>query len=548
MNAPHSRIQLLPTRLANQIAAGEVVERPASVVKELIENSLDAGATRVDIDLEHAGIRRLLISDNGNGIHRDDLTLALARHATSKIHSIDDLSAIHSLGFRGEALASIASIARLTLTSRARDAESAWSAFADGHDMNVKVQPAALNHGTRVEVADLFYNTPARRRFLRSESTELQHIEEVVKRAALAAPHCGFYVRHNGKTVKQWRACTHWQDRVRQVLGDSFAHHALPFQQQVDQVQLSGLIAPVSAHRAQTDLQYVFVNGRVIRDRVVQHALRAGFADLIPEGRAPAYVVFIAMPATDVDVNVHPTKHEVRFRHARWMHDLLTSTVAQTLAQTPAQTATISVPPAQSHSPVLSLYRPASPVVTPYPAAAAIAEQQAFYTALSQPLAPRMDTNISVSVSTSFVRLSASFVLLHDDREWLLCDWPVLLTQWLQHSLSNAVLRPLLMPVVLPVTDALNDAQQALRLQLKSGTTVLLAAPNCLVDCEWPALLSEWQGMQTAETQVAAHLQMRVHAHSKTVALVRAWLKQQALSSLPVRKIDDAFLRAQWAS
>jgi hypothetical protein len=334
------------------------------------------------------------------------------------------------------------------------------------------------------------------------------------------------------------------------VLGESFAHSALPLQQQVDQVQLNGLIAPANAHRAQTDLQYVFVNGRVIRDRVVQHALRAGYADLIPDGRAPAYVVFITMPASDVDVNVHPTKHEVRFRHARWMHDLLTASVAQIVAQVPVQTATIAAQIPDNRSPSLSSsYRPSSPTITQYPAATVIAEQRAFYETLSQPIAPTAiprDAIANTTVSTQFVRLSPSFVLLHDDTQWLLCDWLALLTQWLHQAIAIAVLRPLLMPIALPDANTLSDVQHALRLQLKTDSTLLLAAPHCLVDCDWSVLITEWQATQPVDAQVAAHLLTRVNAHSKTVALVRTWLKQHDRASLPVRMVDDTLLRAHW--
>ncbi len=336
-----ARIQLLSPRLANQIAAGEVVERPASVVKELLENSLDAGATRIEIEIERGGIQLIRISDNGSGIHPDDLPLALARHATSKIASLDDLAAVSSLGFRGEALASIASVAKLLLISRRRGEASAWQAFAEGAGMQVQVQPAALVEGTRIDVRDLFFNTPARRRFLRSEATEFAHIDEVVRRVALARPELSLALKHNGRSVRQWRAgrdAAALTTRVAAVLGRTFLVTAVPVDNQIEAVRLHGFVGHPDQHRAQADGQFVYVNGRAIRDRVVSHAIRAGFADSIPAGRSPCYALFIELPAADVDVNVHPTKHEVRFRNARWLHDWLTRVVGE------AVTTALSVP------------------------------------------------------------------------------------------------------------------------------------------------------------------------------------------------------------
>lgn len=329
------RIQRLSTRLANQIAAGEVVERPASVIKELVENSLDAGATQIDISIERGGVQRMVVSDNGGGIHPDDLPLALARHATSKLSRSEDLAAITSLGFRGEALASIASVARLTLSSRRADQASAWQARAEGADMAVQLQPAALAIGTRVEVADLFFNTPARRRFLRSEATEFAHIDDVIRRQALAHPQVAFTLRHNGKVLRQWRvagdARVALAERAQLLFGRSAWLGAQAVETCVDGVRVYGWVADPAHARLQADTQFVFVNGRAVRDRVLAHALREGYADALQTGQAPVYAIFIELAPELVDVNVHPTKHEVRFRHARWMHDLLTGAVREAL-------------------------------------------------------------------------------------------------------------------------------------------------------------------------------------------------------------------------
>ena len=321
-------IEILPARLANQIAAGEVVERPASVVKELVENSLDAGATQLRIEIDKGGAKRIKITDNGCGIVKEQLTLALSRHATSKIKNLDDLEAISSLGFRGEALASISSVARLTLTSKPVDQEQAWQAMAEGRDMAVNVQPAAHPDGTTIEVNDLFFNTPARRKFLRTEKTEFSHIEEVIKRIALARFDVGFTLVHNGKTVKQYRAAkqaSQYSRRVAQVCGQSFIDNALEVSCQHEGLELVGWLAKPSFYRKQNDLCYSYVNGRMMRDKLINHAIRQAYAELLPHESYPAFVLFLNLDYREVDVNVHPAKHEVRFHQGRYVHDFILS-------------------------------------------------------------------------------------------------------------------------------------------------------------------------------------------------------------------------------
>ena len=327
-------IEILPARLANQIAAGEVVERPASVIKELVENSLDAGATKIQIEVEKGGAKRIKIIDNGCGISKDELTLALSRHATSKIKDLNDLEAISSLGFRGEALASISSVARLTLTSKPEQQEAAWQACAEGRDMEVAVQPAAHPNGTSIDVKDLFFNTPARRKFLRTEKTEFGHIEEVVKRIALARFDVSFTLVHNGKVVRQYRAAkeqTQYAKRVMQVCGKSFVEQALEVNCQHDGVQLWGWIAKPEFYRSQNDLCYSYVNGRMMRDKLINHAIRQSYEDLLPTDGYPAFVLFLSLDYRDVDVNVHPAKHEVRFHQGRYIHDFIYSVCHQAL-------------------------------------------------------------------------------------------------------------------------------------------------------------------------------------------------------------------------
>ncbi|WP_035518350.1 DNA mismatch repair endonuclease MutL, partial [Pseudohaliea rubra] len=329
-------IHRLSPRLANQIAAGEVVERPASVVKELLENALDAGADRLDIEVEGAGTRLIRIRDNGCGIGAEDLPLALARHATSKIDSLDDLEAVRTLGFRGEALASIGSVSRLSITSNDSDAGPGHRAASEGRDQAVTVAPAPHPRGTTVEVRDLFFNTPARRKFLRTEKTEFGHLEEVVKRLALARFDVAFDLRHNGRSVQRLRPAdteAEQRRRVAAVCGPAFLEQSVPLEREAPGLRLGGWIGLPTFSRSQADLQYFFVNGRIVRDKVVAHAVRQAYRDVLYHGRHPAYLLYLAVDPAQVDVNVHPTKHEVRFRDSRSVHNLIYGTLHRALAE-----------------------------------------------------------------------------------------------------------------------------------------------------------------------------------------------------------------------
>ncbi|WP_413787168.1 DNA mismatch repair endonuclease MutL [Pseudomonas sp. B21-053] len=329
-----ARIELLSPRLANQIAAGEVVERPASVIKELLENSLDSGARRIDVDVEQGGVKLLRVRDDGSGISADDLPLALARHATSKIRNLEDLEQVMSLGFRGEALASISSVARLTLTSRTKDADQAWQVETEGRDMAPRVQPAAHPVGTSVEVRDLFFNTPARRKFLKTEKTEFDHLQEVIKRLALARFDVAFHLRHNGKTILSLHEARDDAARARRVAaicGSGFLEQALPIEIERNGLHLWGWVGLPTFNRSQADLQYFFVNGRAVRDKLVAHAVRQAYRDVLFNGRHPTFVLFFEVDPAGVDVNVHPTKHEVRFRDGRMVHDFLYGTLHRAL-------------------------------------------------------------------------------------------------------------------------------------------------------------------------------------------------------------------------
>ncbi len=330
------KIKLLSPRLANQIAAGEVVERPSSVIKELLENSLDAGATRLDIDIEEGGIKLMRVRDNGGGIEKDDLPLALSRHATSKIYELDDLEAVATLGFRGEALASISSVARLALISSTNEDSAGWQVVAEGRDMETQVSPAPHPRGTTVEVRDLFFNTPARRKFLRTDKTEYTHLEDVVKRLALSRFDVAFNLRHNGRAIYSWRAGDsqlEQERRVAQVCGPAFMENAVHLDIERNGFRLWGWVALPTFSRSQADLQHFYVNGRAIRDKLVSHAVRQAYQDVLYHGRHPAFVLYLELEPSTVDVNVHPTKHEVRFRDNRNVHDFIYSSLHHALAK-----------------------------------------------------------------------------------------------------------------------------------------------------------------------------------------------------------------------
>jgi len=327
------KIHLLPSQLVNQIAAGEVVERPASVVKELVENSLDAGAQRIEVEVERGGVKLLRVRDDGRGIAREELALALARHATSKVASLQDLEGVKSMGFRGEALPSIASVSRLELVSRAADADQAWRIDSDADEP----VPAAHPTGTSVTVRDLFYNTPARRKFLRTERTELGHLDTQVRRLALARMDVGLRLSHNGRESFQVRGAADrpgQERRLAQLLGAAFLENALFLEQEVGNLRLYGWVARPAFSRSQADMQHFFVNRRMVRDRLVTHAVRQAYRDVLYHGRHPAYVLYLELDPRLVDVNVHPSKHEVRFREGRMVHDFLFRTLERVLAAT----------------------------------------------------------------------------------------------------------------------------------------------------------------------------------------------------------------------
>ena len=342
MNAPipaHRPIQALPDQLISQIAAGEVVERPSAVVKELLENALDAGSTQITVRLEEGGVKRIAITDNGRGIAPEQLPLALARHATSKIASLHDLENVNTLGFRGEALASIAAVAAVSVTSRTADAAHAWE-IVGSHQGTVAPSSGAL--GTTIDVQDLYFNTPARRKFLKSEQTEYGHCAEVVRRIALARPDVSFTLSHNGRTIDQWNVCE-MAKRSAHILGNDFAEARLPIDESAGPLRIHGYAGLPTASKARADGQFFYVNGRFVRDKLLVHAVRAAYQDVLHGDRFPSYVLALDLDPALVDVNVHPSKIEVRFRDSRAVHQFVFHAVQRALAQTSA-TAFGSVP------------------------------------------------------------------------------------------------------------------------------------------------------------------------------------------------------------
>jgi DNA mismatch repair protein MutL len=398
-----NRIQKLTPLLANQIAAGEVVERPASVVKELVENSLDAGATQIDIEIEQGGMRLIRIRDNGNGIHQDDLPLALSRHATSKIVRPDDLMQIITLGFRGEALASIGSVSRVSLIS-ALAQHPGWRVAVSG-DAEPVLEPAPHPQGTTVEVRDLFFNTPARRKFMRSEKTEFDHIDELIKRIALSSFGVKFTLKHNQRLVRQYDAANETStERLSALCGPAFVEHALHIEAEGAGMQLSGWIAQPTFSRSQADLQYFYVNGRMVRDKLVMHAMKEAYHDVLYRDRYPAYILFLTIPPNQVDVNVHPTKHEIRFREGRVVHDFIRRSVHDALsgearhnsdgviarsafcdAAIPAAGSDSTISPAETKN-VSSELRYIKP--SPMPSANILREQMSLYRTLREEVTP----------------------------------------------------------------------------------------------------------------------------------------------------------------
>jgi DNA mismatch repair protein MutL len=482
------RIHALPLHLANQIAAGEVIERPASVVKELVENSLDAGADQIFIDIEGAGNKLIRVRDNGLGIHPEDLPLALSRHATSKLHSSEQLSHIASLGFRGEALPSISSVSRLTLISRQADSDCAWQLTGD---QNNAISPAAHPQGTTLEIRDLFFNLPARRHFLRSNKTEQNHILTTLQRLALSQFTVGFQCQLSASSSLKLPAAitlAQQQQRIAKICGKNFINNSLFIEQDYDDIKLEGWLGKADAHRPQTDVQYFFINGRVIRDRVITHAIRQAYSDKIPAGRQPAYVLYLTIPLDRVDINVHPTKHEVRFRDARLIHGLLTSALQQALTH---ETAIEPMPEALSDQVTQNTratYQTSEQ--------SQIAEHSTDYQ-LPIVTKSQFKESITAKFGQAMTLIEQRYVITKSSQNSFLIDLQQAEQQLRRQQLQNAIdtntlsTRPILVPISLSVDNNLIALASQYETLLESVGIRLQPQPSALLIRSIPSLLAQ---------------------------------------------------------
>jgi DNA mismatch repair protein MutL len=491
---PMGTIRALPELLVNQIAAGEVVERPASALKELVENSLDAGAQSVSVDLAEGGVRRLRVADDGEGIEAADLPLALARFATSKIATLEDLEHAATLGFRGEALASIGAVSRLALTSRRAGERHAWRIACDGGALS-GVEPAALAGGTTVEVEDLYYNTPARRKFLKSEATEFARCEEAFSRMALSRPAVAFSLAHNGRRVAHLAPGSP-RERAGAVVGEEFARDAIEVMASGATVRLSGFVAAPGFTRASRDAQYLFVNGRFVRDKVVAHAIREAYADVLHHDRHPAYVLFLDADPRLVDVNVHPAKTEVRFRDSGAVHQFVFHALARALA-VPLAGAARSVQPMPSPSPY-AFTQPSLAVAQP-----ASSYEAFFATTVSEERRPAQalpgaESGAPPRLGYALAQLHGVYVLAQNASGLVVVDMHAaherIVYERLKGALDGARLpaQPLLVPIAMPATaEEIEDAQGAAEALSSLGFEVGVAGPRDLVVRAVPALLAD---------------------------------------------------------
>lgn len=512
------KIQLLSPRLSNQIAAGEVVERPASVIKELLENSLDAGAAQLEVEVEAGGVKLMRVRDNGSGISRDDLHLALSRHATSKIRDLDDLEAVATLGFRGEALASISSVSRLQLISNTAEQDCAWAVKVEGRDMAAEVSPAAHPAGTTVEVRDLFFNTPARRKFLRTEATEYARIEEVVKRLALANFAAGFSLKNNNRVVHSWRPAQSQPEqerRVAQICGPAFMESAVYVDFERAGLRLWGWVALPTFSRSQADLQHFYVNFRSIRDKLVTHAVRQAYQDVLYHGRHPAYVLYLTIDPASVDVNVHPTKHEVRFRDSRLVHDFIFRSLHKALADVRPQASTVGVSAPMSRlMPAPAPQPSAEPRQTPFnfssqrPVSVAspefsVAEQMQTYQRLTTPLAPLAAAPLTATeeeqappLGFALAQLKGIYILAENDQGLILVDMHAAHERITyermkcQYDVSGIQSQPLLVPQSLAVSEKeASYAEAHLEAFTQLGFALERMGPETLLVRQIPVLL-----------------------------------------------------------
>ena len=499
------RIKQLTAKLANQIAAGEVVERPSSVVKELLENSLDASSSQIDVHVEAGGTRLIKIRDDGLGIKKQDLMLALSRHATSKIETISDLEAVSTLGFRGEALASIASVSHLTLTSNDSDGNIGWSIVEDG-----ELTPAAHPQGTTLEVRDLFFNTPARRKFLRTERTEYQRIDEIIRKVSLSHPTINITLSHDGKMTRQYRGCTSKDDEQRRLasaFGTSFVENALYFAEENHGMHLSGWISLPTYSRSQSDQQFFFVNSRIIRDKLITHAVKQAYSDVLYHARQPVFALFLTLDPKTLDVNVHPTKHEVRFRDSRNVHDFIFRTIHKVLADVRPEDVVELGPVGRSTSiPVQSNFS-----IEGKHRGSRMSEQILHYAELlrSEPAQINADVYSDVPpLGYAVAQLHGIYILAQNERGLVIVDMHAaherITYERLKVSDDNLKIQPLLVPMTIAVSAAESDAVDNCTSELEGlGFDLTRASEESLIIRAIPALLSRGNAEQLVRDVLA---------------------------------------------
>jgi DNA mismatch repair protein MutL len=513
MNAPHTPvrpIQALSDQLISQIAAGEVVDRPSAVVKELLENALDAGATHLTVRLEEGGVKRIAITDNGRGIPPEQMPLALARHATSKIASLTELENVSTLGFRGEALASIASVAQLAVTSRTAGAEHAWEIAGSQSD---QVIPSSGAQGTTVDVRDLYYNTPARRKFLKSEQTEFGHCAEVVRRIALSRPDVAFSLTHNGKTIDHWNVSA-VDKRSAHILGNDFASARLPLDEAAGPLRLHGFVGLPTASKARADGQYFYVNGRFVRDKLLTHAVRAAYQDVLHGDRYPSYVLGLDLDPALVDVNVHPSKIEVRFRDSRAVHQFVFHAVSRALAHTSATAFGTAPAPATATPDVLPWVREQqqSAFGAQFSSGLGVAQTTANYGALfTAAESEARDTTSSIQTSAApiqtlpdeefplgfaLAQLHGIYILAQNKKGLVLVDMHAAHERILYEQLKNALdddalqVQALLIPVTFHADPVeVGTAQESQTVLQSLGFDISILSPTTLAVRAIPALL-----------------------------------------------------------
>lgn len=521
------RIQKLSTHVINQIAAGEVIERPASIVKELLENSIDAGSTNIIMHVEKAGFARISITDNGCGIHPDDMPLALLAHATSKLRTTDDLQALFSLGFRGEALASIASVANTTVRSCTSDLDSAWQIDSEG-----QLKPCSHPKGTTVEVLDLFSKIPVRRHFLKSEKTEWYYIEDVVIRILLSYFHVNFQLFHNGSLVLQVFAAETAEQktkRLESLIGKKFIEQVKSVDAHAESLQLYGWISDVNYVKAHGDAQYFFVNGRMVKDKLLSHAVRTVYEKYIPAGQFPLYVLYLVCPPTEVDVNIHPTKQEVRFRESRWVHDFITRALEKIISTAPAGVEQVVL------DTEIQSYK--------------VNESRADYSIVNV----EADINIVANIENNFI-------IFKRDQHYYLANFLKKVQDEARQKFFNQewIKQPLLIPILLKCSANQSDKIIAIAetlsigIRLLSPTTLQVEAmPSVLRECDYTVLFPKLVELTTKEDWINAILNsinLSIIPEPRRIALLSDLFKNNQLDTQYAKLLSLDVLTRYWSA